>query len=138
MADPVFDNTANGLATGATTLTFNITIGSGSNRVCSLFGRIGATTDNVTSVTLGGNSPLSTLKSGTNGAPYGYGYLWHFLSPASGSQAVVITVSSPDTISAIAISGANVAQAAFDNSLFGVVLSNTSFILTVTTNTDRC
>jgi hypothetical protein len=105
-----FDNAADGGNNGGstTTLTYSFTVGSASNRLLlvSLVGD--ATADDITSITYAGVSMALLKKIQTPGDRWHY--LYFLLTPASGTNNVVITAASAHYLISEASSWFNVSQ----------------------------
>lgn len=86
-----YDSTATGTTTG-TSLTFSHTT-SGTNRILFVYVQLNSTTDALTGVTYAGTS-LTFINKNTDPTNGYWGYLYYMVAPATGTNNVVVSLSS--------------------------------------------
>jgi hypothetical protein len=132
-----FDNASTGHATSASSLTFALTVGSGSNRKLWVgFNCNGVAIPAVSSVTYAGAAMTATPETPVAESGSLKLYLYYLDNPASGANNVVITMASAtDEISAEAASYSGAAPGI--DSHMSVTGTGTTAILTTTTVADN-
>ncbi|MGB8114166.1 MAG: IPT/TIG domain-containing protein, partial [Candidatus Sulfotelmatobacter sp.] len=131
-----FDNSTDGGNNGGTTatLSYSLSVGSGSNRLL-VVNLIGDTSvDDVVSVTYAGSQ--MTLIGKVQAPSNRWQYLYYLLNPSSGSNSIVITAGSPHYLISEAASWYNVKQtaqpdASTTNSVPATTTSTTTSVTTV-------
>ena len=128
-----YDNTASGGA-NSSPLSFNITIGSGSNRAVAVGCSFSSSVTGIT-VTVGGSS--ATLVSGTQSSGESYISTIHVLAaPSSGSQSVSVSWTGTSSTYCGAVSASGVDQATpMNNGTFEHNGSGPTASVTITTTT---